>query len=292
MSETTTPTLTLTRRHKRTIEIDDAPIRVSIARFTAQQHTDFTKALTRLDEPESLRRLLVRKPGEEQATRLVARARPTPSVQLLASILEPAAPALDQLRQAFGGQAEWAATIEALNTLRAAAAVAVSETQEIETFVVPDGEIMRRRREEMSPAEREAFTALEREEETEAQTLIAAALSYIEVEPGQIVVEEEDGARSVVTRGEDLGALYAGRTGVMRACVREVWAANTVGVALKNASGSQSDSQPSSIASATGAPGPRPETTAAAAAREASAGIAAATGATADSSSGSTTTSS
>ncbi len=288
----TAPTLTLTRRHKRTITIDGVAIRVLIARFTSAQHAAFTKALARLDEPESLRLLSVRKPGDEQEKRPVARVRPTAGTHALAIALETYAPLLDQLSLRTPIVDGWPEALAILRTMQAAAGIAVGETKEIEVFVVPDEEIVRRRRAEMTSDERARLDQLEAEEDADAQQTIATALECIAIEPGQIAIEEEDGRLVPVTSGVVLGALYASRVDVLRACVREVWAANTLSAVLKNVSGSQSDSQPSSSASGKAAPGPRPETTAAGVAREDSAGTADATDAIADTSSGSMTTSS
>lgn len=278
------------RSHRRTLDIDGAPIRIRVKRFTHDEQAAFTQAVARLDEPESLRRLLVRKPGEEQEKHLVPRARPTVAIQLLTASLEGDGPVIDDVLKTFESQAGWEGQIGAWRTLKAAAAAVVKETQELEQFVLPDEEIVRRRRDEMTPTEREAFAALEAEEASHALALVNLALSCIEVEPGQIVVEEDDGARTDVTTGHALGALFAGRWPVMRACVREVWAANALGGELKNASRSQSDSRRSSTASGLAAAGPRPETTAADAAPRGSVGTEAAMAVSVGSRSGSTET--
>jgi hypothetical protein len=253
--------------------IDGAAVRVLIDRFTAAQHTAFSKALARLDEPDSLRQLLVRKPGEEQERRSVPRVVPTVAMRLLA--------------EALGAVDESLFATEESRLLRAAATAVVAETQASDEFVVSEAEIMRRRRTELDDADRQALEALEASEEADAQELIATALGCLTIAPGQIVVEEEDGTAREVTEGRELLALYAGRTDIMRACVREVWAANTLSAVEKKGFASPSDSPPSSSGSEdTAAPGTKRATTVDGADSEGSAGSVPATGAPGVSSSG------
>lgn len=162
--------------------------------------------------------------------------------------------------------------------------------QTIETFVVGDEEIMRRRREELTPEARAALDAEHAVHEASTHEFYAQIIrEHVSVQPRvRLVFEDEHGASRDLRTGDDLVTAFAGQFAICAALALAVYQENTLSADEKKRWRSLSDLLRSSSAPIPTAAGAAPDGTAAPAAPTASAPSAAATDASVTSPSGST----
>lgn len=270
------------RRHfTRTIDIDGVAVTVQIRRMTPAEWGAFSKQLYRVDDPETVRLVTMRKPGEEQEKQLVPRQLTTWERLLLASVAS--------FKARFVQESTLLAPdlVEAAKGLLDAAELCALSKHQAERWMIPDEEIRRRRLAEMTPEERAAFNELDAREDREAQAFLEEAFGYVTFPGRQMVVEgDEDGPELVIADGATFLQYFGARRDLVRQITALVHNCNTLSQSEKNASRSQSGSQPFSAEPEKAAPGLTPRTTAAGAVPPGSVGIEDATGAIAGSLSG------
>ena len=119
----------------------------------------------------------------------------------------------------------------------------IAEEQEEGDFVIPDLVIVARRISELDKEQRATFDReLKEYEEHAAEFLEKTCTEFVTVEPGQIVIEEDDGSERDVTEGKDLGLVFGSRPKVLQAVVWAIWKEHALSDEAKNALTSQSDS--------------------------------------------------
>ena len=248
------------------------PIALQIRRMTPAEWQAFSKRLYRVDDPETLRILSVRKPGEEQERRQVPREL-TPWERLLVESVPAFQEAYHERKGWMETQPEWQPFVVAASNLLGAAELCAISKHQHEEWVIPDEAIRHRRRAEMTPEQRTAFDALDAQEDREAEAFLRDAFGYVTIPGRQIVVEGEEGQPEVVITD---GATFLQYFGARRDLVRQITAlvhnCNTLAQAEKNDSRSPSGSLPSSTEPVKAPLGPTPETTAAGVAEPGSAG--------------------
>lgn len=255
------------RRYPMLLFHDTAALKVSIKRMTSDECAAFKRAYAQVLEPPSQRRVLVRKEGEETAQQAADHA-------LLTA-------AQDNLVTLIGGDAE-------RDLLAKPVALALLAVPREAAYVIPDLEIAQRRYREFSDAERQAFDA-ERQAEQEAERAfyLAEVPKYLEIDAGQMDVEEENGTTRPVTSGQQYVELFGARLDLLKSAAHVCLMANTLDDTTKKTFGSLSASIGGS-ASSDPASGPRPDVPAAPAAPEGSAKPGAVTASTAAARSGTT----
>lgn len=267
-----------------TFTAEGREIRIRVKRFDLDDMARFDRLEAAL-EPQSDRLLLVRKAPDELErvvpTEVAAdeRAKLLGVIDDLARRFDP--PTLDDARAA--------AALDAIALLRGL----VLRVLPGEYYRLPDDEIRRRREQELSADERRELDRLHQVYREAATELARVSLTdYVSVEPGQLVLVDDQEARVPVTTGAQLLSCFGGRLDVMRQLVAAVRRENQLSEDEKKAWRSRFGSTRSSATRDREVSGPRPDETAALAAPAPSATPEAAMAASATSPSGSTATSS
>lgn len=96
-------------------------------------------------------------------------------------------------------------------------------------FIIPDATIQARRLSEMTPEQRTEYKALVRSEEDAAEKFLVESIrAYLEIEPGQLEYETDDGESRELRTGEDLLAAYGGNEAVLREAINVIRRENTL----------------------------------------------------------------
>lgn len=232
------PSLTIPRRHPMVLLVDGAAIRVSVKRLTADEAGAFRRAWAAILDPPSKRTVLVRKDGEELATRPVDHALVTSAQQALQTLIGDD-PARDQAAGPI--------------------ALALLAVPRDRTYEVPDAEIAERRYRELSESARAAYDAArECEVDAERAFYLSVIPDYLAIDAGQIAVEEVNGTTTPVTTGQQFVEVYGARLDLLRAAASVILGANTLDDTAKKAYGSLFGSIDGSAVSDP-ASGPRPD---------------------------------
>jgi hypothetical protein len=200
---------------------DAGEVRLRIARLTLGQAMAFRRQYQATRERESVRRLSVRHPGDEQAKRPVGRPRTAAEEALLAAVDAAVVP--DDVAPS-------------LRAVVDAARRVVADAPTDDVFVVPDEEIRRRRLAEMTRDDRAAWTRLvEEEEAAEVAFLTQAIATYVALEPGQVSGTGASGETTDIVTGEDILRVWGNKIDDLRALVALVRIENDLSESRKKA---------------------------------------------------------
>jgi hypothetical protein len=263
--------------HPTTFTLGEREIRIRVKRFSLDDMARFDRLEAAL-EPQMDRLLLVRKTAEELERAVPTEAQTDERDALLADI--------NRLAERFGPARDEAAA-DAIALLR----ILTLRVMPVETYRIPDEEIRRRRQRELTEAERAEVERLEqvyRDAATELARVVVR--DYVTVEPGQLVMVDDQDERTSVTTGEQLLTCFGGRLDVMRQLVAAVRRENILTDEQKKDWRSRFGSTRSSASRDQAVSGLRPDVAAAPAEPEGSVSPVAATGVSETSRSGSMAT--
>lgn len=132
--------------------------------------------------------------------------------------------------------------------------------QPVETFLVDDDEVRRRRLQEMTPTDRATFLEqADADAAFEYDFLVTLITAHVSVAPGQCVKFEDDKSQMTDVRtGADLVRVFGGQRGQLVRFGTAIWAENNLGADQKKAWRSLFASPSSSSGPAKVLPGPKP----------------------------------
>jgi hypothetical protein len=207
------------------VPIDGTLIRITVNRLTVGEASAFRRAYDRFLQKDSVRRVSIRRDGEEMQKQAVPRARTEAEAAAAVALAR-----FDELspRPAIAPE---------LQDVLAACRGLVPADPIDEAFVIPLDEIRRRRIAEMSVEERAQFEALEQREDDDVDRFLTETVSrFVSVEPGQLVETDlASGEVSSVTTGEQLVGIFGARQDVLLGLVDMVRIENTIPEASKKA---------------------------------------------------------
>ncbi len=185
--------------------IDGQILHINVARMTVAEASAFRRAFDKFSNSEAVRLVSSRKEGEEMAKQSVPRDR-TPAEIAAAEALAK----LDETRVPIGDGVVPPLTQEALAVIDACRALVPAEPV-TEMFVIPLEEIRRRRLAEMTPAERQAYEAVDAAEDIFADKFLEESIAkYVTVPEGELQeTDVETGAVTTITSGADLVRIFA-----------------------------------------------------------------------------------
>jgi hypothetical protein len=264
--------LRVKHRYPVDLMIDGQRIYFSVKRLSVDERAQFFLFRQRAANPESERRLLLRKLPDEFERAVPTEAEKESGLKQL----EELDLMKDTAERMIGELSEKEPSKKPLGGILIAligfATTLLHKLSPEERYRVDDDEIKRRRFSEMTPAEAAALRELEEQEELEtARNFSQVIRDYVDCRPNQIIIEEIDGSETNVQNGAEILRVFGGRVEIIRSLVSEAWRQNVLSEALKNAWRPDSASIDSSSSEGPASHGQTPGTPATSAASEASA---------------------